>query len=304
MKKHMTIRRIGLALAVTAALSAGLAAQAPVQEPVTPPANTPAPAPAARAAVGGKAALQKVHAEAEKLRGTKGPERLQLLETFAQRFEQVASEHAGDRLVAAEAWFEAAELWRRHNSLAKADVGYRKANELDAPRYAERALLELGHVQRRQKEIDAAIANYRTVAALKPTSARSHEARLWIGRTLQTKGDLAAAITAFEAAVTGATTPTRVVEACDYLAKALIRKGDLDGARAAIQRAESKIPTDDDPETARITKAVEGMSARRALQRALDGKTDPVRDAEEIEEGGGDEPVKTPPDPKGTPPKR
>ena len=255
-----------------------LCAQAPAGPKPAPAAETAAPADA------GKAALKSAAAIAEKAHGLRGAERKEILERAARAYEEVANTQAQSPATAAEACFEAAELWRRTENLPAAESSYAKANELEPARYAERALLEIAHVQRRQKRFDDAIATYQKCAKVKGTSARAHEARLGAGRCYEQKGMLAEAVTAYRAAVEADTTPTRRIDSLDALAKTLIAQGSLDAAAAAITQAESLASaTDTGPEAERIQKAIEQMSARKALQRAQDKKTNAAKSAAEVE---------------------
>lgn len=243
---------------------------------------TPLAAQQPAAANAGREALQKAASIAEKITGLRGPERIEVLEQAARAYEETALAFAAERGVAAQAHWEAGELWRRRGDLALAEPHYMKANELDPGRFAERALLELGHCQRRGQRVDEAIETYQKVCALKPASARAHEARLWIGRSWQQKGSTTEAVTAFRAALEAASTPGRVVETCDWLAKALLKQGDLAGAEAAIQHAEQQKAGGDEAE--QLQKAIAGMSARKAVQRFKDKQNGVDNDAEDVDE--------------------
>src|SRR5262245_31472432 len=92
---------------------------------------------------GGREALKACRDLAAKITGLRGPTRDAALEEAAKAYEQVGTDHASDRVVAAQAWYEAAELWRRGSDLPQAEAAYGKAVANDADRYAERALLEI-----------------------------------------------------------------------------------------------------------------------------------------------------------------
>src|SRR5262245_52660141 len=85
------------------------------------------PAPAvekapAKSGAGGREALKTCRDLTAKIKGLKGPTRDAALEEAAKAYEQVGSEYASDRGVAAQAWYEAAELWRRGDDLAQAEA--------------------------------------------------------------------------------------------------------------------------------------------------------------------------------------
>ena len=277
-------------LLVLAGLVSGLVAQSPKPE-AEPAKKTPEPAkrvadPAKAThggtAGGGRQALKAAAELAEKVKGLRGPARDQALEQAAKAYEEVAAAHAGEPALAAQAAYEAGELWRRGSDLVLAEAAYRKAAELDRDRYAERAWLELGNMQRRQKKWDEAVATYTQLVEFAPKSSRAHDARLWIGRTLQQKGTPEPALAAFRTALDAAGSPLEAIEAANWLAKTLITTGDLAGAEAALTAAEQHRVAGPDAE--RIRRALDDMSARRALQRARDKSGDAHEDAKDLED--------------------
>jgi tetratricopeptide (TPR) repeat protein len=151
-------------------------------------------------------------------------------------------------------------------------------------------------MQRRQKQTEKAIATYAQVVTLEAGSTRAQEARLWQGRLLQSLGRLDESVSAFQAALEAAERPRQIIEACNFLARACLQKSDLDGAQRAIEHADQAVQSanEDDPiEVERLHKALEGMSARKALQRAHDKQNEAGKDARGLEErrageaGGG-----------------
>ncbi len=240
----------------------------------------------ARPSAEARRALGEVAAAEDSIKGLKGPERQQAIESAATRYEQVAASFAAERAASATAWYKAGELWRRGGSLAKAESAYEKALQNDDGRYRERALFQRAGMQRRQKKFDEAIASYQSAATVKPSSTRAHEARLWIARCLSSAGKPDEAIREFRAALESSNTPRRIIDASNYLAKALIAKGDLVGARAAIEHAEKSSRSAIDQggaEGERTRKALEKMSARKALQRARDKANRAGADAVQLE---------------------
>jgi len=265
---------------------------APAQDRV-PPAQPEARAQEAAAAkraprISGEArdALAAAAMAARQAKGLRGPERLQVLEMAAGRYEAVAAEFAAERPACAQASYEAGELWRRHGSLAKAEAAYRKALASDDGRFEERALYQIAEMQRRQKMLDAAIETYRRAAGVKPSSGRAHDARLWVGRCLLSQSKDAAAIEAFQQALESTDEPRQVIEACNDLAKAFIRTGDLTAAEGAIEHARTaarpviEAGGDDAPG---LQKALDGMSAQKALERARDKANATAKDAVQLE---------------------
>lgn len=267
-------------LALMAAPSAQLRGQDRVQAGSTAQAATLKLSPEGRQALAGARAV------ADRVAGLEDEARQTALAEAAKAYEAVLSSHANDKAACAQANFESAELWRRHGSLDLAEKAYARAAELDAYRYAERGLIQVAHMQRRQGRVEAANGVYKSVATLNPTSSRAHEARLWVGRTLESMDKPDEAIAAYRAAVDAAGRVRQVIEACNWLAKALVTTGDLAGAEAAIARADLAVEQAPDEErSASVMKALTEMSARKALQRAKDKKSGAHEDARKLEKG-------------------
>ena len=145
-------------------------------------------------------------------------------------------------------------------------------------------------MQRRAEKHEQSIATYRDAAAIDPATARAQTARLWIGRVLQTMGREVDAVVAFRTAVASAVTTSQTIEAINYLASALLAGGDLAGASQALAQADAAVSTAivEKPEDAeRLHKALESMSARRALQRAQDKAVDAAADAQQVDKPRG-----------------
>jgi tetratricopeptide (TPR) repeat protein len=181
-------------------------------------------------------------------------------------------------------------MWQRDNNFAQAETQFLAAAKLDAQRYGQRALLEAADMQRRQKRNEEALASYAQVVTLDAASSRAQEARVWQGRVLQSMGRLDESIGAFRKAVDGSSKPRQVMEATNYLAKALILKGDFDNAESALQHAEeivNKVIAADAVQADALHKALDGMSARKALQKARDKQHGASKDAKALEEVKG-----------------
>jgi len=234
--------------------------------------------------IGGREALRACRDLAAKIKGLRGPTRDAALEEAAKAYEQVGADYANDKATSAQAWYEAAELWRRGNDLAPAEAAYGKAVENDRDRYAERAWLEVANLQRRSKRYDDAVATYKKVVELNPSSGRAHDARLWIGRTLQQKGTMPEAIAAYTEVVERAPSLLDRIEATDWLVKALVHVGDLDKAQSAFATLEAATKDAEGPDAERVHKAFEGMTSKRAIEKARDKQTKAHKDAEQAEQ--------------------
>ena len=222
-----------------------------------------------------RATLAAARQEAMKVRGLEGDAQLAALKSAAEAYDRAAKETANEPKASAQAAYTAGELWRRHGNVAEAERCYLMAVQLDGERYAQRGKLAAADMQRRAEKFEAALAQ---------------TARLWVGRVLQTMGRDVDALVAFRAALTSAVTPSQTIEACNYLANAMVAAGDFAGAAQALSHADSAISTAivEKPEDAeRLHKALESMSARRALQRAQDKSTDAAVDAQKLEQQRG-----------------
>ncbi len=273
----------------------GAAPLLPAQNPPTPatPPNGAAPAekPAKpKASVEGKAALQGARQQADAVRDAVVAERPNLLERAARAYEQVAVDFAAEPMVAAQARWEAGELWRRHGSQALAETCYLEAAKLDEGRYGQRGTMAAADMQRRLKRYDEAMATYRKAEALGPGTTRGQESRLWVGRLLEATGKLPEAVAQYQSAMEAASGPRQVIEAANFLAKCQIARGDLTAAAAALATADDAVANADEPDVTveeRLRRELAEMSARKALQRALDKQTEAAKDAGRLEQAQG-----------------
>ncbi len=259
--------------AARSAAAASSEAAAPV-----PPKASPSEA--------GRAALAAAKALAARVRAASAADRAVALEAAAGAYDQVAAVFAGEPAVGSVAAITAAELWRQHGSLPLAEKGYLLAARLDVARYGQRALLGAADMQRRQQRTDEAMATYGKVASLDPGSARAQDARLWQARMLQGAGRLDEAIVAFQGALESADRGAETIEACNWLALAWIDKNDLDAAGHVLAHAEQHVAgaAGEDPVAVeRLQQALDGMSAKKALQRAKDERHEAGKDAAALE---------------------
>ncbi len=277
--KHVWICAATLACALTAqdgAPSTESAAQPAIKRPMLSEAS--------------RTALAAARADAMKVRGLEGDAQAAALDAAAKSYDRAATEIVAEPKAAAQAAFSAAELWRRHGSVEKAERCYMTAAQLDAERYAQRGKLGAADMQRRAEKHEMALATYRDAAAVDPTTARAQTARVWVGRVLQSMGRDVDAVVALRAAVATATTPSQTIEAINFLAGALVAGGDLEAAARALAQADAAVSTaivEQPEESERLHKALESMTARRALQRAQDKSTDAAVDAQQLEEQRG-----------------
>lgn len=263
----------------------------------SPPAPGAAETPAAgksparaRLSEAAKAAIAAAKDLTGRIKGLDGGERAMAIEAAANAYDKITTDFAVEPAAAAQAAFAAGELWQRQGSLPLAERDFLLAAQLDPQRFGQRGLLEAAEAQRRQKQFDKALATFAQAAAADPASARAHEARLSIGKVQQQSGQVEAAIAAFQAALEACEKPRQVIETCDLLAKAQLQKGDLGAAERAIAHAEQAVANVAEPDPVvreRLQKALTGMGARKAVQKARDKAAGAAKDARAVEAGTG-----------------
>lgn len=251
-----------------AVLSGAGACRAQQPSPRSQLRRQPLPSPAARVTSASLDAARDLAARAERCHG---PVRARALERAAAAYDRCAAGLAG--ALSAEAAWAAAELWRRHGSLLLAEQSYLRAAQRDRRRYGQRGLLGAADMQRRQHRRGAAAKTYKDAERVDPASGGAQRARLWVARMLLADEKLAQAIVCFQSALECASTPRQSIEAADYLAKAWIRSGDLDRARRVLDHVDRMMHAhrgEAAQDLERLRAASRRMSARKALQRALD----------------------------------
>ena len=285
------MHRIEMWVAASWLLVASPSAQSPGTEPSKPaeavgrvasagvPASRRAPSLAAEQALDVAANL------AGKVRPLQGVARSSALEAAAKHYDGLVVTFAAEPLVAAEAAWQAAELWRRHGSLVLAEQAYRRAAQRDPVRYGQRAALGVADMQRRLGLIEAALKSYSEVIARDSGTSRAQHARLWRGRLQFQLEQFDKATGTLRAALESAVGPRQVMDVVNWLVRVRLREGDLEGAAGAIDYAESVVleAVASDPTEQRLLKVLERLPARRLLQRERDKQARAVEDAQALE---------------------
>jgi tetratricopeptide (TPR) repeat protein len=206
--------------------------------------------------------------------GKEAEEKHAALTAAAKECERIAKGAGLEPAVAAEAHWRAGELWRtlRHEEEARGCFTATTRFAEAAPRLAARAWLELGHLDRRAKRWDDALASYRRVVALQPEQRReSASAFTWQGKVLLAKGDAADGHALLLSV--GARFPELPLDdvrnvdtvACDW-----IEAGRLEEARDLVADCLARhapADTDDPSEEADDDEAESDASLRRALDK-------------------------------------
>jgi len=246
------------------------------------PGLPPEPSPAAGAARMPDAAAQLRRAREAKraLWGTRGAERRRLRERAAEAYRAVRVYFPEARPEGAEAAFRAGELWRAGEDDERARREFEVAATLDpGGPFAARAALELGHLEQRAGNHQAALAIY--VAVLSDPSAaapRRDEAALRAGTEHRLLGARELARGLWERVARRAEDPLARVEAFDLLARDLVEDGDLEGAAGMLDRCRRELAPIAREQTRRgerVRRALTDMRAladlRGAVRRRRDG---------------------------------
>lgn len=238
----------------------------------------------------GRAGLARCKKMAGQARGLHGDERLHVLAEAAGAYDKLVAEFVEEKPVAAAAAFAAAGIWQRHGSLPLAEKDFLYAADADPARYRQRGLLGSADMQRRLKRNDEALASYQKAIEAGPATSHAQDARLQVAKLYEAMGRIDEAIATSQSALESAKVGNEEIEACNQLALLQIKKGDFEAAERALEHAEESIEGADngDPIVAeRLQKAVQGMSARRALQRAKDKQNSSGADAVRLEADRG-----------------
>lgn len=242
----------------------------------------PQPAAAARVTRACLAAARDLAARADMCHG---PARARALELAAAAYARCAVGSQGATSAGA-AW-AAAELWRRHGSLLLAEQSYLRAAQRDRRRYGQRGLLGAADMQRRQQRRGEAMKTYKAAERAAPATAMAQRARLWVARLLFAEGKRKQAIAHFQSALESASSPRQTIDAADDLAKTWIQIGDLQRARFVLEHVDEMVRSrhgDAALDLQRLRAASRRMSARKALQRALDVRHQRGADAVRLDE--------------------
>jgi tetratricopeptide (TPR) repeat protein len=208
------------------------------------------------------------------LRGTSGDARQVAREAAVRAYRVVREHYPADAPVCAEAAFRAGELLRAAEDVAGARAEFALARERGAGTpFRVRAMLELGHVERRAKNHADALAAYESVLAETDAPRRARDdASLWLGRVYMELDRSADAGRAWQRVADTGEDPLDRVRAYDYLACARVADGDLDGAAGILKSCRAALADVSAEETAlgeRVRSALLAMRATEELERAI-----------------------------------
>jgi tetratricopeptide (TPR) repeat protein len=227
------------------------------------------------------AAEQLVHAASLKtaIRGTTGKARDAARRAAIEAYRAVCLRFQNDGKACAEASFRAGELLRAAGDGPAAIAEFERARERGAETpFRVRAMLEIGHVLRREGKSAEALGAYETaVAEPRATPSQRDDASYWIGRVHLADGRVTDARRSWERVALRAEDPLARIRAWDAIALTFVASGDLEGAAGVIERCREALSEHADEETKlgeRVRDALSTMRVLDDLQRA-------VRDREE-----------------------
>ena len=176
-----------------------------------------------------------------------------------------------------EASFRAGEILRSAGDFegAAAEFGLAREQKCESP-FRVRALLELGHLQRRAKALDKALASYEAAIADRgATASQRDDASLWAGSVFQDLQRPDDARRAWQRVADAGEDPLDRIRAYDRIAALLITTGDLEGAAGTIEHCKEALAGPAAEETRsgeRVRSALASMRAVEELQRAVERK--------------------------------
>jgi len=221
------------------------------------------------------AARQLEHARSVRfaLRGRQGDERERARRSAVRAYRAVRTYYPGAREVR-EASFRAGELLRAAEDVEAARCEFELAAVPGVPSpFVARALLELGHIERRAEHYQEALALYdRVVADTRARPEYRDRAALWAGRVYQESKREADAERVWTRLASDAVDPVVRVRAYDAIALLYVRRGDLEGAAGVLElcrRSLEDVLLEETRLGERVRDAVLGMRAVTEIKRIV-----------------------------------
>lgn len=201
-------------------------------------------------------------------RGTSISQRAELLERATRAYFEVEQRYSRVPAIVAEAAFRQGQVLGRVGKSAEAIRAFQRAAERDADAFGARALLEAGHVQRRDKMYTDAAAMYRR-AVERRGGRYSDRARLWLGKTLARLGRVPDARREWRSLGTDAKADGYVrIQAFDELAMSFVREKSYAEAERVIREAADALAAETSGESKKA-KALRGSLGRMRCKKSL-----------------------------------
>ncbi|MDZ4774300.1 MAG: hypothetical protein SGI72_14315 [Planctomycetota bacterium] len=205
------------------------------------------------------------------LRGMEGEARDRARVDAVAAYRAVREYFASEAALCSEAAFRAGELLRTAEDLTGALAEFGVARERGAGTdFRVRAMLEIGHVERRAKHSQPALSAYEAVVSEDTASARQKdEALLWTGRVYADLERFADARRVWQKVADKGDDPIDRIHAFDEIASMLVVTGDLEGAAGVVKRCNEALADVSGEET----KLGERVRASLAAMRSIDQLT-------------------------------
>jgi tetratricopeptide (TPR) repeat protein len=206
------------------------------------------PPPAAPGDDEASAALSAASSARRATRGLDDGARLEALMAVVSQYDAIVARSEFAAGARAEAAFRAGEILRSLARTEEARARFDRALELGAEdeqgqEFAARGLLELAHIQRREDELEAALATYAEVGRRFEGQRRScAHAATWTGKLLLRSGQIErgeAVLMGFAGAFPEY--PAEAVRNADLVAVERLDEGDEAGAREIVERIRSAL---------------------------------------------------------------
>lgn len=222
-----------------------------------------------------KAQLEHAASLKKAMRGLEGEARDRARSEAVAAYRSVREYFGGDANASAEAAYRAGELLRSADDTAGALAEFTIARDRGAGTdFRVRAMLEIGHLERRAKRMQQAIAAYETVVADETASARQKdEASLWVGRVYADLERLADARRVWQRVADKGDDPLDRIRAYDLMTSALVDAGDLEGAAGTLERcreALAEVAQEESKLGERVRSALSAMRCVDELARAVE----------------------------------
>ncbi len=211
----------------------------------------------------GSADDQLAHARRLKRRlsGLAGEELCFWRDQAIEAYQAVRHFHPQARVIGAEAAFRAAELLRAAGEDARALEEFRwSAREGQGTEFRARALLEIGHLHRRNERRAEALEAYLDVAGdAKAEGFRRDDAWYWAGVVWKTEGRLEDARSAWKRVAEQASDTLARIQAYDALGLLLLEANDPEGAAGVLHECLTRLSEralEETPEGERVRNAL------------------------------------------------
>lgn len=222
-----------------------------------------------------KAQLEHATGLKKALRGAEGDARDAARKAAIDGYRAVREYFPDDAPACAEAAFRAGELLRASDDLTGAAAEFTIARDRGhGTDFRVRAMLEIGHLDRRAKRLQPALATYEAVVAEESASARQKdEASLWAGRVHADLEHYADARRVWQRVADKGDDPLDRIRAWDFLVSLLIDQGDLEGAAGVLERCReslSEAAAEESKLGERVRAALASMRCIEDLARAIE----------------------------------